>query len=197
MNMHTYRVNHPLPSYVELSPRVDVKQFFESTYPGVSYVRVHQKEVELYRWDDLSEEAKDRALEDHYKDEFPWSREYEKSLQHFCEALYAKDSIKDWNVGYPGTSISTQFLQQNLRGLTLKQARTLKLSDGFCAGEKLEEVFLREFENTGDAAYAFRQAAEAWLRDFEHDIEHYYSKEYLAEEIHVWYTAEGRWYDCD
>lgn len=158
---------------------------------------IEERTIKVYRWEALSEEAQDRALNDHYRTEFLWGREYVKSLEHFAEALYAKDSIKDWCVGYPGTRITFQNLHENLRGLTLKQAKALVLSDGFCAGEILKEVFLREFENTGDAAYAFRQAGQAWLKDFESDMEHYYSKEYLAEEGHVWYTEDGKFYGWD
>lgn len=158
---------------------------------------IEERTIKVYRWEALSEKAKDKALADHCQTYFFWESDYIESLKHFAEALYAGDSIEDWCVGYPGTHITFRNLQENLRGLTLKKAKALKLSDGFCVGETLMEVFLREFENTGDAAYAFRQAGQAWLRDFESDIEHYYSKEYLAEEEGVWYTVDGKFYDRD
>lgn len=158
---------------------------------------IEERTIKVYRWEALSEKAQDRALSDHCQTDFFWGYEYTRSLEHFAEALYAEDSIKDWCVGYPGSFITFQNLQENLRGLTLQKAKALKLSNGYSAGESLMEVFLREFENTGDAAYAFRQAGQTWLKEFEEDQDHYYSKEYLAEEEGVWYTVDGKFYDRD
>lgn len=138
------------------------------------------KMIPVYTFQELSDKAKERAI-NHFREgrDFPWHGDYEKSLQHFAKCLNLE--IKDYNIGYPGTYITADY--RGLRGLTLKAAKTLKLSDGFCAGEGLQENFVSEFEKKGDAKAAAEYALREFTREWEEDIDYYFSEECIREQL--------------
>jgi hypothetical protein len=138
-------------------------------------------------------------MKDHLRSKFFWSQEYEKSLEHFCEALYVPDAIKDWSIGYPRTYVTFNS-DLKIRGLKLKEARQLQLSDGYCAGEGLKENFLKQWENTGDPLFAFKNAVQLFFREWENDIEDYYSEETVereAKDFGHWFEENGDYHSAD
>ena len=138
------------------------------------------KMIPVYTFQELSDKAKEPAI-NHFGEthSFPWNLDYRKSLQHFAECLNLE--IKDYNIGYPGTYVTADC--RGLRGLTLKAAKTLKLSDGFCAGEGLQENFVSEFEKHGDSKAAAEYALRKFAREWEEDIDHYFSDEGITENL--------------
>ena len=138
------------------------------------------KMIPVYTFQELSDKAKERAI-NHFRESrgFPWNDEYAKSLQYFAGCLNLE--IKDYDIGYPGTYITADY--RGLRGLTLKAAKTLKLSDGFCVSEGLQENFVSEFEKHGDSKAAAEYALRKFAREWEEDIEHYFSDEGITENL--------------
>lgn len=145
------------------------------------------KMVPVYTFQELSDKAKERAI-NHFLEgrDFPWDTDYEKSLQHFAKCLNLE--IKDYNIGYPGTYIAADC--RGLRGLTLKAAKLLELSDGFCAGEGLRENFVSEFEKHGDSKAAAEYALRKFVREWEEDIDYYFSDEGITDSL----TDAGEYY---
>lgn len=138
------------------------------------------KMIPAYTFQELSDKAKERVINRFRESrDFPWNDEYRKSLQHFAKCLNLE--IKDYNIGYHGTYITADY--RGLRGLTLKVAKTLELSDGFCAGEGLRENFVSEFEKHGDSKAAAEYALRKFAREWEEDIDYYFSDEGIAENL--------------
>lgn len=136
------------------------------------------KMIPVYTFQELSNKAKERAINRFRKScDFPWNLDYRKSLQHFAKCLNLE--IEDYNIGYPRTYITANY--RDLRGLTLKAAKTLKLSDGFCAGEGLQENFVSEFEKHGDSKAAADYALRKFAREWEEDNNYYFSDEGILE----------------
>lgn len=138
------------------------------------------KMIPVYTFQELSNKAKERAI-NRFREgcDFPWSNEYRKSLEHFAECLNLE--IKDYNIGYPDTYVTADY--RGLRGLTLKAAKTLKLSDGFCAGEGLQENFVSEFEKHGDSKAAADYALRKFAREWEEDYDYYFSDEGITDNL--------------
>ena len=138
------------------------------------------KSVPVYTFQELSDKAKEPAI-NHFREtrDFPWNLDYRKSLQHFAKCLNLE--IKEYNIGYPGTYIAADC--RGLRGLTLKAAKTLKLSDGFCASKGLQENFVSEFEKHGDSKAAAEYALRKFAREWEGDLDYYFSDDGITENL--------------
>lgn len=138
------------------------------------------KMIPAYTFQELSDKAKHRAM-NHFREthSFPWNLDYRKSLQHFAKCLNLE--IKDYNIGYHGTYVTADC--RGLRGLTLKAAKLLELSDGCCAGEGLQENFVSEFEKHGDSKAAAEYALRKFAREWEEDIDHYFSDEGITDNL--------------
>lgn len=72
----------------------------------------------VYKFNELSDEAKEKAIEKIRKREynagFPWSEEYRQSLEGF--AKFFDITLKDWSVGGRGEGVSFD-LSENMDGL--------------------------------------------------------------------------------
>ena len=139
--------------------------------------------ITLYQFDELSDEAKAKALEwlqQAY--DYPWFDEAMDSCKAFCSIFGV--SVKNWSLGgYQYSFVDTDASPRHFRGFTLKEA--LRLTDssltGYCLDYDLTNAFYESFKNSGDAYEAFTDALQAFCLAVEKDLEYCFSDEALAE----------------
>lgn len=138
--------------------------------------------VEAFRFQDLEDEAKERARE-WYRDglDYPWFSESIDSIRAFAKHFGA--SLMDWEIGGGRNYIKTDATNANFRGVRLDAINRDYMPTGYCLDADLWEAFYDEFKKTGDAKYAFEQALEAALCAVQRDIEYQYSNEAVDESL--------------
>jgi len=101
------------------------------------------------------------------------------SVKAFCSRFGVQ--VTHWEMGTYGNAsiIDTDAKNSHFRGLTLAQARVL--TDGPNAGYCPHAVFIKEFERSGDALSAFKDAIHASVFSIVADMESQESDEYLAD----------------
>ena len=138
--------------------------------------------VEAFRFQDLEDEAKERARE-WYRDglDYPWFSESIDSIRAFVKHFGA--SLMDWEIGGGRNYIKTDATNANFRGVRLDSINRDHMPTGYCLDADLWEAFYDEFKKTGDAKHAFEQALEAALCAIQRDIEYQYSNEAVDESL--------------
>lgn len=133
------------------------------------------KTFEIYTIKELSESAKEHAFNAlRETDLYAWHSEWIDSIRTFCK--YFGVDIKRWNVGpwCPVEYTIGDYTNANFRGLKLSQFNPDHMPTGFCGDSDLWATFYNEFKRTGDAKYAFEQAAHAgfvaWRNDWEESL---------------------------
>lgn len=145
------------------------------------------KTINTYSFDELSDAAKDRALQDYRSHgfEYAWQDENHDSLNAFCDLFGVK--VTDWSIGTWGHSyIKTDAENSHFRGWN--KAKVNDIPDfltGYCFDCAFIEAFKKEFERTHDALHAFNGAIDAGLRAWVADLEDQESDEYIIECIEV------------
>lgn len=131
-------------------------------------------QIEVYSFDELSEEAKDKAREwwRHGMD-FAWSTESLQSIRAFCDHFGVR--LKSWSVEpYGSPSYTTDAENRYFRGLRLSQVDREQMPTGYCLDSTLWYTFHDEFKKTGDAKHAFDaalwEAFKAWRDDMEYQL---------------------------
>lgn len=140
-------------------------------------------EKTVFTFDELSDDAKEKAR-DWYRegDEFPWSEEYEVSINAFIDHFGA--SLKDWDIGpWSPLDYRVEFDNSNFRGVKLSQFTGEEMPTGFCADCDLWGTFRDEFKRTGDATHAFKEAVRAGFKAWRSDWEYSLSDEAVDESI--------------
>lgn len=158
-------------------------------------MRTITKEIQLYTYAELSDDAKERVKEWLNSNGHNWSAESMASLKAFAAQFGAK--VTDWEYGPWGNAdISTNATPANFRGFTLARARALPdFPTGYCMDCTLREVFLREFERTGNAFAAFNEAMDAGIKEARADWEYQYDDEAMREACEAneyEFTSDGR-----
>jgi len=151
-------------------------------------------ETTIYTFDELSDEAKERAISQHRQCvEYPWFSECLESLKAFCDEFGVK--VTDYTLSdCYRASISTDATSKHFRGVKLSGFDREAMPTGFCFDCDLRYTFHDEFKRTGDAFYAFNDALQAFLISVKRDIEWNYSDEAITEliQINVYeFTEEG------
>jgi len=138
--------------------------------------------VEAFRFQDLEDEAKERARE-WYRNglEYPWFSESIDSIRAFAKHFGV--SLMDWEIGGGRNYIKTDATNANFRGVRLDSINRDHMPTGYCLDADLWEAFYDEFKKTGDAKHAFEQALEAALCAVQRDIEYHYSDEAVDESL--------------
>ena len=138
--------------------------------------------VEAFRFQDLEDEAKERARE-WYRDglDYPWFSESIDSIRAFAKHFGV--SLMDWEIGGGRNYIKTDATNANFRGVRLDSINRDHMPTGYCLDADLWEAFYDEFKKTGDAKHAFEQALEAALCAIQRDIEYQYSNEAVDESL--------------
>ena len=138
--------------------------------------------VEAFRFQDLEDEAKERARE-WYRNglDYPWFSESIDSIRAFAKHFGV--SLMDWEIGGGRNYIKTDATNANFRGVRLDSINRDYMPTGYCLDADLWESFYDEFKKTGDAKHAFEQALEAALCAIQRDIEYQYSNEAVDESL--------------
>jgi hypothetical protein len=138
--------------------------------------------VEAFRFQDLEDEAKERARE-WYRNglDYPWFSESIDSIRAFAKHFGV--SLMDWEIGGGRNYIKTDATNANFRGVRLDAINRDYMPTGYCLDADLWETFYDEFKKTGDAKHAFEQALEAALCAVQRDIEYQYSNEAVDESL--------------
>jgi hypothetical protein len=138
--------------------------------------------VEAFRFQDLEDEAKERARE-WYRNglDYPWFSESIDSIRAFAKHFGV--SLMDWEIGGGRNYIKTDATNANFRGVRLDSINRDHMPTGYCLDADLWEAFYDEFKKTGDAKHAFEQALEAALCAVQRDIEYQYSNEAVDESL--------------
>ena len=137
--------------------------------------------VEAFRFQDLEDEAKERAREWYRDFDYPWFSESIDSIRAFAKHFGV--SLMDWEIGGGRNYIKTDATNANFRGVRLDSINRDHMPTGYCLDADLWEAFYDEFKKTGDAKHAFEQALEAALCAVQRDIEYRYSDEAVDESL--------------
>lgn len=158
-------------------------------------MRTITQEIQLYTYDELSDDAKERVKKWLNSAGHNWSDDSLASLEAFAAQFGAK--VTDWECGpWSSANISTNASPANFRGFTLARARALPdFPTGYCMDYTLREVFIKEFERTGNAFGAFNEAMDAGIKEARADWEYQYDDEAMREACEAngyEFTADGR-----
>ena len=139
--------------------------------------------VTIYSFDELSDDAKDNARNNHRLDcDFFWSDENLDSIKTFCEHFGVK--LVSWSVGpYSSPDYQAEFCNQNFRGLKLKDFQRDHTPTGYCLDCDLWMTFYDGFKATGCAKKAFDKALWAGFIGWRNDMEFQLSDEYIDEHM--------------
>ena len=138
-------------------------------------------ETTVYSFDELSDEAKEKAREWFIsEDPFAWGDEWLDSIKTFCNHFNVK--LKSWNVGpWSCVDYTTDADNSSFRGLKLRSVNPDHMPTGFYGDYSLWNTFHVEFKRTGDAKAAFDAAMYKGFKDWCNDWEHAYSDEAVDE----------------
>lgn len=142
-------------------------------------------ETTIFTFDELSDEAKERAIQQHRQCvDYPWFSECLDSLKTFCDEFGVK--VTDYTLSdCYRASISTDATPKHFRGLKLSSFDREVMPTGFCFDCDLRYSFYDEFKKTGDSFHAFKDALETFLLAVRRDIEWHYSDEAITEHIEI------------
>ncbi len=133
--------------------------------------------VNLYTFEELSEDAKERAREwgrEVIGSDPAWSDESLGSIKTFCSRFGV--TLREWSVGaYAPVDYYAPFDNANFRGLRLREFQRDAMPTGYCLDCALWQKFYDEFKRTGNAKGAFDAALWAgfitWRNDMEGQLE--------------------------
>lgn len=153
--------------------------------------------IELYKFDELSDDAKEKARE-WYKTnlDYPWLQESIGSIKAFCDHFGV--SVKGYEIGaFWPSYLTTDATNSNFSGVKLKSIDRDYMPTGYCLDCALWQTFYDEFKRTGDALYAFKDAIDTAVREIVADIEYQYSDEAVDEMLTIneyEFTEDGKIY---
>lgn len=115
-------------------------------------------EVCLYKFEELSDKAKDRARDGfrQHGDLFAWGDEWAESLKAFAAKFGVR--VKNWSIGYHGSVITTDAENGHFRGLKLAQIDRDESLTGFCGDASFLYPFVDTWKRNGSALVAFNEA---------------------------------------
>ena len=138
--------------------------------------------VKLYRFDELSDDAKERAREWYRESpiEYGWNGESIDSIKAFCDHFGV--TLTDWSIGsYYCYQYKHDADNLTFRGLRLNKVNREYMPTGYCLDNDLWYTFHDEFKATGSALTAFNKALDAGFRSWYNDIQWQESNEYIDE----------------
>ena len=140
-------------------------------------------EKTIYQFDELNEDAKERARA-WYRNgqEWNWCEESEGAILAFCERFGVTLKYSGISPYYP-IDYSTDATNANFRGLKLKDIDRDAMPTGYCLDCTLWYTFHDEFRRTGDALASFDAAVYAGLKDWQADLESQTTEEYIDDAI--------------
>ena len=146
-------------------------------------VNMRSETITIYSFDELSDEAKDKARSKYRENcDFHWSDENKDSINAFCEHFGVK--LTQWKVGpYLPPDYTAEYFNSHFRGLKLKDFQRDHMPTGYCLDCDLWMTFYDEFKATSSAKKAFDKALWAgfigWRNDMESQLEDDYIDEHM------------------
>lgn len=145
---------------------------------------MEQITINLYQYDELSEDAKKKAREWFTGPgfEFAWCDESRDSLNKFCE--YFGVRLCDWDIGPCRTLFyETDRDKTHFRNVKLKVCEGERVSNGYYLSELIWDKFCDTFKITGNAMRAFDEALKFGFKNWRDDMEYQLSDDEVAETI--------------
>lgn len=138
---------------------------------------------EVFTSDELSDEAKEAALEwarDNLGGIYCWNEENKQSIEAFCQNWGVE--LRQYSVSpYDPYYYQTDANNGHFRDVKLKSINKEDMLTGYCLDSVLMHAFYDSFKKTGDALYAFNEALDAGFVAWRQDWENAYSDEALGE----------------
>jgi hypothetical protein len=154
-------------------------------------------ELQIFEFNELSDEAKEKAREWYRHDmDYHWGDESQDSIKAFCNHFGVK--LINWSVApYSSPDYHAEYFNSHFRGMKLKDFERDHMPTGYCLDCDLWMTFYDEFKRTGSAKTAFDKALWAgfiaWRNDMEAQLEDDYIDDHI--QINEWtFTAEGKFY---
>ena len=138
------------------------------------------KQVTVYDYSELSDNAKANVCQWVHSDGFFWSEESLDSVRAFCALFGVK--VKDYELGTCSYSfIDTDANNAHFRGFTKEQALAIRenMPTGYCLDNDLFYTFADNFDK--GALIAFKLAIDEAVRSIIADWESQQTDEYLAD----------------
>jgi hypothetical protein len=139
--------------------------------------------VNLYSFDELSDKAKEKALEELYSVvDYAWHSENTATL----EAIEKAFKLERFEWAYSEYSCDYSFtvphdLKQGMNKKAIKRLFANHLNDGFWLTEFFKSDFMTAFEKYGDIKSALKHAVNEAVKCCHKDMADYFSEESLAE----------------
>lgn len=144
------------------------------------------KKIAVYSYAELSDSSKERAKANFLQfDQYPWMKDVEVSLNHFCDHFGVKGL--DYQIGgYCPSYICAQPENSNFRGLKLADYKVMNHDDAYyCLEFDLWSNFVTGWEESGSPLLAFNEALEKACRSVQLDMEYHESDEYVEEMMEI------------
>ena len=143
-------------------------------------------ELELFRFDELSEAAKELAISDYRNKGYPydWIDEGIDSIKAFCDHFGV--TLKDYSISpYSYSYIKTDAENSHFRGMKLKDFSRDYMPTGYCVDCDLWVTFYDYLKFHGDLFGAFKAGIDAGLQAIIKDMEYQDSNEHIAEMLTI------------
>lgn len=154
-------------------------------------------QVDVFTFDELTDEAKETAREWMRKDYDPaWCDESLESITAFCDHFkVALRGVHLW--AFEPISYDAQYFNSHFRGRKLKDFDRDYMPTGFGLDCDLWMTFYDVFKATGDAKRAFDDALEVGFKSWRSDLEWQLSDEHIDELLSIngyRFTANGNFW---
>ena len=139
---------------------------------------MRQQTIDIYTFEELSDDAKNKAREWFRDGSYAWCDESAGSIKHFCNALHVK--LINYDVDSFRFDYITNVANDTFRGLTFRQIEKMQLSDGYCIGEMMQTAFVGAFKERGALA-AIQYALSIGFQALRDDLHFQETDEYIDE----------------
>lgn len=155
------------------------------------------KQVKTYKYDELSERAQRKAIDNWVMGEqYPFFDEAVLCLKTFVEHFGGK--VLNYSLGDGReTFVKTTLSPENFRGKKLKDFDPNYMPTGIWLDGGIWNEFYHVFKRTGDAYYASQMAIQQLQLDVRNDVENYFSDDYVIETLEINdydFTADGSFF---
>ncbi len=151
-------------------------------------------ETVVFKFDELTENAKERAREWWRGDgmSLAWMDESLDSIAAFCEHFGV--DLRTWRVDSWSYDFTVRMGNENFRGKKLRHFDRNHMPTGYCLDCVMWETFFDMFKKTGDAKLAFEHGLDAGFKEWRDDIASQYEDEYIDDLLianEYEFTADG------
>lgn len=140
------------------------------------------KKIQVFSYAELASSSKDRAKANFLEfDHYPWWKDAETSIKHFCDHFGVKGL--DYQIGgYCPSYITANADNSHFRGKKLADYKVMNHDDAYyCLEFDLWSNFVTAWEETGSPLIAFQQALDKACKSVQSDMEYHESDEYVEE----------------